>query len=301
MKIPGNVFLCMTGKEKAGILLLLAVLLLVFLSVRVTKNSMRPSTPEITEARTVESDSTIDINLADETAFVHLGFSAKQAGVILRYRNKIGGFGHFDQFRNCYVVSPEHFERIRHRLTVGSSMQGKSKDLPFRSNPSDVAPSGPGTNKSAGLKTSISGNRPKVPLNTADSSELVKIYGIGPVYARRIIDYRDRLGGFVSVGQLREIKGMTDENFNRISSQIFIDSVDIKKIDINFATARMLSSHPYCSPSMVKRIMKARQLKGGWRNFSELTNDDTLLPHEAERLAPYADFGYSDTPDPIRP
>jgi DNA uptake protein ComE-like DNA-binding protein len=129
-----------------------------------------------------------------------------------------------------------------------------------------------------------------IELNTADSARLTTVRGIGPVIARNIAAYRRRLGGFAAKEQLREVWGVTDENFEAISAQFFIDTAVIQKIDINFAPSNLLRGHPYFTGSMAERIVSART-KGGWSTLKELMDKDILLPHEAEKVAPYVVFG----------
>jgi DNA uptake protein ComE-like DNA-binding protein len=165
------------------------------------------------------------------------------------------------------------------------------------------------------VRPAAAGAKPAVyiELNSADSARLTAVRGIGPVISRNIVAYRRRLGGFVRKEQLREVRGITDENFNEISAQFFIDTAVIQKIDINFASANSLRSHPYFTGSMVERILRGRrqfqgerpvdgedpinkvapngETKGGWNTLRELVDKDILLPGEAEKVAPYVVFG----------
>jgi competence ComEA-like helix-hairpin-helix protein len=129
-----------------------------------------------------------------------------------------------------------------------------------------------------------------VELNTADSAALIAVSGIGNVLAVRILDYRERLGGYARAEQLREIPGMTDENYRRIIAQITVDSCEIRKIDINFASPQVVGRHPYMTPEGLRRLLKNRQLKGGWRSVEELVNENILTQEQAARLGPYLVF-----------
>lgn len=129
-----------------------------------------------------------------------------------------------------------------------------------------------------------------IELNEADSAKLCTVKGIGPVISRNIVHYRNRLGGFARIEQLREVYGITNENFTPIAQQFFIDTAVIQKIDINFASANNLGTHPYMSRSMAERIVRARNLKGGWNNLRELIDNDILLPDEARKVASYVVF-----------
>ncbi len=129
-----------------------------------------------------------------------------------------------------------------------------------------------------------------IELNTADPARLTTVRGIGPVISRNIAAYRARLGGFVHKNQLREVRGVTDENFDALAAQFFIETAHIQKINLNFASPSDLRMHPYFTGSMINRIMEARDSKGGWRTLKELTDNDILLPHEAEKIAAYVAF-----------
>ncbi|MFI3298882.1 MAG: helix-hairpin-helix domain-containing protein [Rikenellaceae bacterium] len=126
-----------------------------------------------------------------------------------------------------------------------------------------------------------------VELNSATFEELDKVYGIGEVFASRILDYRKELGGYYSIEQLREIKGIDDKVFTRISRNFRVDTLAISKININFATRKALLSHPYFTASMVKRIEDAKMRGGYFTSTEQIIEQDILLKSEALRVAPY--------------
>ena len=135
--------------------------------------------------------------------------------------------------------------------------------------------------------------RPRVlniELNGADSAELCRVYGIGAVFSSRIIAYRQRLGGYADLRQLTEIKGITEEIYERIFPNFWLDSAKIQKIDINFATREQLLAHPYVTASMADRVLRGSGMKGGYTTLKELTDTDILLPREARKMAPYLSF-----------
>ena len=93
--------------------------------------------------------------------------------------------------------------------------------------------------------------------------------------------------------QLAEIPGVTESNYEKILKQIYCDSCKIRKIDINFADPKILGRHPYIAPRVLRKLLKTRQLKGGWSTAEELIDDNILTREEAARLAPYLEFGSS--------
>lgn len=129
-----------------------------------------------------------------------------------------------------------------------------------------------------------------IELNRADSAELCRVVGIGATTAGRIVAYREALGGFVRVEQLAEVKGITEANYEKILKQIWCDSCEIQKIDINFVAPKALEGHPYIGRSALRRLVKTRQLKGGWRTAEEMIEDRIFTREEAARVAPYLVF-----------
>lgn len=129
-----------------------------------------------------------------------------------------------------------------------------------------------------------------IELNSADSATLVTVYGIGPTFARRIIERRKKLGGYYCVEQLQEVRGVDKEVYGRVARNFFVDPALITKISINFAAHQQLMSHPYIDFSMAKRIDKARTKGGYFTGLEELISRNILLPNEAQKVAPYLLF-----------
>lgn len=130
-----------------------------------------------------------------------------------------------------------------------------------------------------------------VEINRADSAALRRVYGIGERSVGAILDYRERLGGFYRVEQLAEVREVLESNYEKILRQICCDSCEIQKIDINFAPPEALKRHPYVTARALRRLLKLRQLKGGWSTAEELVEDHIFTREEAARLAPYLRFG----------
>ncbi len=129
---------------------------------------------------------------------------------------------------------------------------------------------------------------PKLELNTADSAALVTLRGIGPYYARRIIEYRERLGGFFDPQQLMEIDGIDRERYDGFSSSIQADSSHIKRFDFWSLTKEELSAHPYVGSFATKGILRYRNVTdtSQW-SFSDLVRNNILTPDQGSKLSKY--------------
>lgn len=137
----------------------------------------------------------------------------------------------------------------------------------------------------------------RINLNRADSVELLRVNGIGEKTAGEIVRYRERLGGFVRVKQLSDVKGITESNYEKIIEQIYCDSCEIRKIDINFVAPKMLEGHPYIGKQQLRKFVHERSLKGGWSTVEELVEQKIFTREEAAKLAPYLVFGHRDGSD----
>ncbi len=185
-------------------------------------------------------------------------FSRKQAQNIVRWR-ELHGIYCMDDLLECYSVSDSIARVLAPYLVFPERPQ--------------AAPQFP------------------VDINSADSATLRAVDGIGKKTVGRILEYRRKLGGFVNIRQLAEVEGMTESNYEKISAQIYCDTCKIHKIDINFATPSAMESHPYLDRSAIRKLLKARQLKGGWSTAEEFRNANILSPESTERLIPYLCFG----------
>lgn len=223
------------------------------------------------------------IDTASVEYLTRWGFSYRQAEVVVRYRDASGGIRSEEQLRRCYVVSDEMASRLLPYII-------------FSAENTSTAESGRAVVEQSVAPTTAQDQPQPSPnglleINGADSAALVAINGIGAKSAAEIIRYRELLGGYHSVEQLSELKIITESNFEKILQQICCDSCKISKIDINFAGPKELERHPYVSAQALRRIIKQRQLKGGWSRIEDLIDDDILSEDEAERLAPYLRFG----------
>jgi competence ComEA-like helix-hairpin-helix protein len=200
------------------------------------------------------------IDTASAQYLYRLGFSRRQAEVIVRYVKMLGGLRDEEELRDCYVISDSMADRILPYVVFDTLR----KELPAEDS--------------------------LVEINSADTAALRRVYGIGEKSAAEIVHYRELLGGYYSVEQLCELKCITERNYERFFAQICCDSCKITKIDINFASPKSLMRHPYISSQALRRIVKQRQLKGGWSRIEEMVEQNIFTEEEAKRLAPYLRF-----------
>ena len=131
---------------------------------------------------------------------------------------------------------------------------------------------------------------PKLELNSADSAALVALRGIGPYYARKILAYRERLGGFYDKSQLLEIEGIDAERYAGLAEEVTVDPAKIRKLDIWNAPDSLLASHPYLGQKGARSIVRYRQLYDTTRRtVADLETEHVLLKENIEKLKKYID------------
>lgn len=129
-----------------------------------------------------------------------------------------------------------------------------------------------------------------VELNTADTTILKKVPGIGSAFARRIISYRNLLGGYYSVTQLSEVYGIDEEKYSALVGWFSADPSLVSRLHVNTLPQDTLRRHPYINYGQAKVIAQLRKQKGkltGWENLqllNEFTDADQM------RLQPYLSF-----------
>ena len=131
-----------------------------------------------------------------------------------------------------------------------------------------------------------------VELNSADTTRLKMLRGIGSGYAKMIVAYREKLGGFYAVPQLLEVYKFPDETYQKIKNQLSVDTTLIRKIKVNEATVKELKSHPYISYYQALSIVENRELQPEMRYNSlyDMVVDEDLKEEDILRVAPYFSF-----------
>jgi len=211
-----------------------------------------------------------DARVGDWLAF---GLSNKQVQTILNYLNKGGVFRIKSDVSKMYVVSEEMYTEMHAFLLLPDSLGTKNK-----------------IEKSFIQKKNTTDQIVIIELNSADTTQLIKLRGIGSYYARQIIYYRDKLGGFVSISQLYEIERMREETVQKIEPFLTIDTTLIRKLHINSDDASVLVRHPYITWNMAKNIQEHRQFEHKFKSISDLVKYGLLTEELYSKLVAYLEL-----------
>jgi competence ComEA-like helix-hairpin-helix protein len=201
-----------------------------------------------------------------------LGLSFKQATSMLRYRDKYG-FHSLEQMRRIRVLPPELLKLISDSLNfdqrIGSNQTKNMKG---------TMPEGQGIIQEKKIQ--------KLDLNSATADMLVALPGIGQYTAEKIIAYRVRLGGFLQLEQLSEIRGLKPEIIENVIKYLEINK-EVKRLALNSISYEVLKQHPYLTWNQANSIIKMRNQKGGFKELKELKESVLIDEETYKKLLPY--------------
>ena len=129
----------------------------------------------------------------------------------------------------------------------------------------------------------------KLNLNSADTTELKSLPGIGSFFAKNIVDYRNKLGGFIEKEQLLEVYAFDTTRMSNIENLIVIDTIELRKVNINTDDFKTILRHPYIEYEDVKKIVNYRESKGmikDWETYLKVVGREDV----DERLELYLEL-----------
>ena len=191
-----------------------------------------------------------------------LGLSPKQAASLLKYRDKYG-LNSLQQMQQIRVLDQYILNQIKDSLRF-------EKEVYISTNKSDQ--------KVIAIQ--------KLDLNSASIEELVALPGIGSYTAEKIIQYRQRLGGFFSLDQLQEIKGLNPDMILKMTSFLQIRS-KVQPIALNAVSQERLKQHPYLTWNQANSIVKMRQQLGSFNSIEQIKQSVLIDEQTFEKLKPY--------------
>jgi competence protein ComEA len=204
-----------------------------------------------------------------------LGLSEKQAGIIRNYVGKGGKFRKPEDLRKIYGLHPDQEAALEPWVRIPADSTRKKIEKVAEAIPATSLPS----------RKLRAGEQ--LELNSADSEALLRLPCIGPSFAKRILAYRARLGGYVSPSQLMEVFGMDEERFNCMGAQVMVDANAVRKIPVNTATVDELRKHPYIPWKLANLIVNYRKLHGPFQTAEDLGKLELMNEVLLQKLAPY--------------
>ena len=215
------------------------------------------------DSRPVTADAfPFDPNTIGVEDWIRLGIAERTAKTILKYRSKGGKFRTPADLRRIWGIRPADAERLIPFVRIREGEQ--------------PAPSGKNDQYTAVVKTRTEQIR-SIDINTAGLEEWKALPGIGEVLGNRIIKYRERQGGFLSVQDLSKTYGISDSLFGRIRDWLRFDPATVPKFHINMASLYELRSRLGISYGSARAILNNREQHGLYHSLEEI-RAVTVLP-----------------------
>jgi DNA uptake protein ComE-like DNA-binding protein len=208
-----------------------------------------------------------DPNTLDEAGWKKLGLSDRTVRTILNYRNKGGKFRTIADLQKMYSLKPADFERLQPYVHIDAPPPFYRTERP----PVKYVKTPPVI----------------IDINQADTTAFIALPGIGSKLAGRIVNFRNKLGGFYSVEQVGETYGLPDSTFQLIKPRLQCAPNGVEKININTADANTLKQHPYIRWNVANAIVQYRQQHGVFSTREQLQQIVLVTPELYHKIEQY--------------
>ena len=220
-----------------------------------------------------------DPNTADSTLLLQIGLQPWQVRCIYRYRAHGGVYRRPSDFARLYGLTAGQYRALAPYIRIAPDYR-PAAEVYARSEAAE-----PSSRDTLRYPVKLKPTE-RVALNSADTALLKRVPGIGSYYARRIVNYRRQLGGYVCVSQLAEIEGMPAEAM----AYFTVDASHIQRLRINELTLAQLRRHPYIDYLQARDICDYRRLKGPISSLAQLRLLHVFPEAALDRLRPYIEF-----------
>lgn len=218
-----------------------------------------------------------DPNTADSTQLLSLGLQPWQVRNIYKYRAKGGVYRKPTDFARLYGLTVKQYKVLEPYIRISSDYLPASTLV--KEEEEEVV------RDTIKYPVKISDDE-YVVLNRADTAQLKRVPGIGSWYAKQIVRYGNRLGGYVDVGQLAEIEGFPEEALQYFA----VERPSVTRLNLNRLTLNEMSRHPYIGFYRAKAIIDYRRLYGKINSLDDLKLNKHFTPEAIEKLKPYVMF-----------
>lgn len=196
--------------------------------------------------------------------WIAMGLSEKQAMVIKNFELKGGKFKTKEDVKKQFVISEEFYAKIEPYIIfnkIDGNLEADQKPL-------------------------------SIDINLASQQELMQLPGIKDYLAEGIIKYRDRLGGFITKDQLKEVKYLSERIYANIENQCYVSGTTVKKVNINLAEWKEFARHPYMGGDLATKIIDYRKKHGIFKTPEDFKKSSLVDEALYIKLVPYLSFTY---------
>lgn len=219
-----------------------------------------------------------DPNTATAADWKRLGVRDKTIETIQKYLSKGGHFYKPEDISKIWGLHPQDVKRLLPYVTIAPKKNGYVKNE-FADN--------------ADLKHTyyVPKTLQLTDVNAADTTAFIALPGIGSKLAQRIINFRNKLGGFYSADQVGETFGLPDSTFQKIKPRLTLSNASVKKININTASLDELKAHPYIRYAIANAIVQYRNQHGNFSSVADLKKIMLVTDDVFKKIEAYVSVG----------
>ena len=232
-----------------------------------------PSSASYTSKRNRGVLFNFDPNTISAEGWKKLGLRDKTIATILNYRSKGGKFKQPADIKKIWGLFPDEAEQLLPYVQIAET---NNSATPVNDNAIHT------DRRFSETKKAI----PKIEINNSDTSAWIKLPGIGSKLSQRIINFREKLGGFYSIQQVGETFGLPDSTFQKIKPFIQL-SGEVKKININKASLDELKMHPYIKYHLANAIVQYRTQHGDFKQVEDIKKIMIVNEEAYNKIVPY--------------
>ena len=212
-----------------------------------------------------------DPNVLPFEGWKKLGIREKTIGTIQNFLHKGGHFNKPGDLKKIYGIRPDEYVRLEPYIRIETT---SPEELPYK--------------KPESKKETFS-KEPKyaVDINKADTAAFIALPGIGNKLALRIVNFRDKLGGFYSIDQIGETYGLPDSVFRKIKPFLKLETNLVKKLNINTASTNEMKSHPYIKWNLANAIVEYRNQHGNFSSLEDLKKISLITTEVFDKIKFY--------------
>jgi len=235
---------------------------------------------ELTFEKSVDSKSPkmelfyFDPNKATPDEWKKLGIKEKTIYTIQNYLNKGGHFYKPSDLEKIYGLKPGDCARLESYVKIESQSKNHFTDTPN----SDF--------KKIEQEPPVSRSK-TIDINSADTTAFISLPGIGNKLASRIVNFREKLGGFYSIDQVGETYALADTTFRKIKKYLALSNATVKTFNINTATKDEMKSHPYMKWAIANAIVEFRNQHGDFSSLEDLKKISLITDEIFLKIKPY--------------
>jgi len=212
----------------------------------------------------ITSPDYFDPNTVTENELIKMGLEDRLAARIVKYTSKGGKFYDKEDLKKIYGLNSNTYDQLAPFINIKKEAKKNIREE----------------------KKSF--DKPVVifDINEADTTQLKSINGIGDKLSKRIISYREILGGFYTLSQLHEVYGLDSAVISRMEDRLVITQ-NISSFPVNTDSIKHLAQHPYISYKLARAIVNYRKTHGNYSDLETLKMIKILDSTTYTKIFPY--------------